>query len=260
MRWLVHRVSREIFGRSVPLFEFPRTPAVAGLGLSDPEVLAGPLEKNFAYRNTYFHGAPRFDIRFDDSPVGDLDFLVASEVFEHVEPPVGRAFHNAARLLKPSGVLLLTVPWVFDGAAEDSLPDFYDWKLVQEDGEWVVVDRSPGGAVARYRNLAFDGRGGPCLGKTREHFPELFEWRLLDADGRRVLENRRRDGVVERFENLVFHGGAGLVLEMRLFTKAGLERELSAAGFGSIEFEGEECPAAGIVFPYAWSRPIVARR
>lgn len=258
IRWLAHRLSREIFGRPIPLFEFPRNHSITGLGLTDPEVLATRLAESFTYRNTHYDREPRFDIRYDDSPVGSPDFLIASEVFEHIEPPVSPAFRNAARLLKPSGVFLLTVPWVWDGNREQRLPDLHDWKLVHEDGRWAIVNRNRAGVIERFYDPVFDGTPGPCLGDTREHFPDLFQWTLSEHNGTWSLENHCRDGLVQRFENLVFHGGPGLVLEMRLFTRGGLERELRAAGFRSVEFETEECPASGIVFPYPWSRPIAA--
>jgi SAM-dependent methyltransferase len=259
LRWLAKRLSSELFGSSLPLFEFPRMPFLKGLGLTDPDVLAHQLTKSFTYRNTYYDSEPRFDICSDDSPLGELDFLIASEVLEHVEPPVTRAFRNAARLLKPSGIFLLTAPWVWDGSRENALPELYDWKLCSEGERWVIVNRNPAGEVERFYDLAFDDKPGPCLGNTREHFPELYDWKLLEHDGIRTLENRRRDGSMQRFEHLVFHSGPGLALEMRLFTKRALERELLAAGFRSVQFEAEECPASGIVFPYPWSRPIVAR-
>lgn len=259
MRWLIHRLSHELFGRSLPAFEFPRKSNVTALGLSDHDVIADCLKDKFSYRNTYYDHAPRFDLRFDDSPIGSLDFLIASEVFEHIEPPVSNAFRNSARILKPSGILLLTVPWVCDGNPEEALPVFDDWKLVQEGSRWVIVNRTPGGDIERYCDPVFDGGPGPCLGNTREHFPHLFDWKLTDSEGTPVLENRRRDGCTEAFEYLTFHGGSGLVLEMRLFTKGGLAEQLSAANYRSIEFEQQEYPAFGIVFPYAWSRPIVAR-
>ena len=260
IRWLAHRLSRELFGHRLPLSKFPRERSIAGIGLTDPEVLAARLAESFTYRNTYFHREPRFDIRSDDSPVGALDFLIASEVFEHVEPPVAPAFRNAFRLLKPSGVLLLTVPWVWDGDGAQRLPELYDWKLIREDEHWIIVNRKRTGAVERFQDPVFDGGAGPCLGNTREHFPDLFDWKLSEENGAWTLTNRRRDGMIECFENLVFHGGPGLALEMRLFTKGGLEHELSRAGFRSIEFEAEEYPPHGIRFPYPWSRPIIARR
>jgi SAM-dependent methyltransferase len=209
-RWLVHRLSLELFGRSLALPHFPESKSISGLGLSDPPLLAEGFGRLMNYRNTFYHSDPSFDIRSDDSPIGDLDFLIASEVFEHVAPPVQLAFKNARRLLKPGGVMLLTTPWVW---------------------------------------------GGP----NREHFPSLHQWAIEEAGAQRVLCNVRPDGQTERFTNLVFHGGAGLTLEMRLFSRSGLEAGLRNAGFAGVEFEEGSFPDAGIVFPYPWSRPVVVR-
>jgi len=41
---------------------------------------------------------------------GTYDFILSSDVFEHVAIPVERAFEEAFRLLKPHGVLCITVP------------------------------------------------------------------------------------------------------------------------------------------------------
>jgi hypothetical protein len=216
------------------------------------------LAERFTYRNTFLHAEPRFDICSDPSPIGDLDFLIASEVFEHVEPPVERAFHNAAALLKASGVLLMTVPWVWDGS--DPLPELYDWKLHREGEQWIVVSRKADAGIEHFRDLSFDDGPGRSLGHTREHFPQLHEWKLSRDDGAWSLVNRRADGAIERFENLAFHGGEGTTLEMRLFTKRGIENSLRDAGFANVEFEFQDYPECGINFGYAWSRPIVARK
>ena len=210
-RWLVHRLSLELFGRSLPLPGFPETKSISGIGLSDPPLLAEGFARSLNYLNTFYDAAPRFDVRQDDSPIGELDFLIASEVFEHVAPPVEVAFRNAFRLLKPGGLMLLTTPWVW---------------------------------------------GGP----TREHFPTLHQWAIEDGGDRRVLRNIRKDGEVELFSNLVFHGGAGLTLEMRLFSKSGLECALRDSGFSRVDFERRNVPSAGIVFSYPWARPIMARK
>lgn len=210
-RWLVHRLSLELFGRSLALPHFPDSKSISGLGLSDPPLLATGFARSLNYLNTFYDSEPLFDIRSDDSPLGELDFLIASEVFEHVTPPVEVAFQNAFRLLKPGGVMLLTTPWVW---------------------------------------------GGP----TREHFPGLHQWAIEGERQQRVLRNVRVDGRTERFTNLVFHGGPGLTLEMRLFSKSGLESSLRGAGFPDVEFEQGTVPSAGIVFPYPWSRPIVVRK
>lgn len=259
-RWLVYRLSRELFSRSVPLFQFPPDRSIKGIGLTDPDSISRVLTERFTYRNTYFNTEPRLDIRFDPSPFGELDFLIASEVFEHVEPPVTDAFRNAAGLLRRSGILLLTVPWVWSGDPKQAIPELHDWKLDREGGRWVVVNRKPNGDTERFHDMVFDGGPGPSLGRTREHFPELHEWRLVNESESWRLLNRRRDGTVETFHNLVFHEGPGLALEMRLFTKSGLEHDLHAAGFGHVEFEMQDYAECGIMFPHPWTRPIVARR
>ena len=260
MRWLVHRLSLELFDRSIPLPEFPSEKSIIGLGLTDPEPIAVGLAKRLTYLNTYLTNEPRLDIRFDPSPLGDLDFLIASEVLEHVEPPVMEAFHNLARLLKGSGVLLLTSPWVWDGDPAEAIPELFDWKLDREEKSWVIVNRRSDGQVERFVDMSFDGTPGASLGHTREHFPGLSDWKLSNDDGVWGLTNVLSDGTVETFSNLVFHEGPGLALEMRLFTRGGIESSLRAAGFRQIDFETEDTPEFGIVFGYPWSRPIIARK
>jgi hypothetical protein len=181
-------------------------------------------------------------------------------VFEHVEPPVAQAFENAARLLKPSGVLLLTVPWVWDGDPSMAIPEFHDWRLDREESHYVIINRRPDGQVELFRDMVFDGSPGPSFGRTREHFPQLYDWRLSDTCGEPCLLNTRPDGTVETFCNLVFHEGPGLALEMRLFTKSGIEDNLRAAGFHQIEFEMQDNTEFGIIFGHPWSRPVAARK
>jgi hypothetical protein len=249
----------ELFGGSIPLPQFPLNKSVAGLGLTDCHSISSILEQRLAYRNTYLHQEPRFDLTCDPSPVGPLDFLIASEVLEHVEPPVGRAFRQAAAILKPSGFVLLTVPWIFDGRPQGELPELHDWKFSWQDDSWMIVNRRPNGETEFFPRIAVDGGPGVCLGRTREHFPNLHDWTLREDVGATTLVNRLPSGETEEFHNLVFHGGAGLALEMRLFTRNSLAESLQDAGFGRIEFESRETAEWGIFFPYPWSRPLVAR-
>jgi SAM-dependent methyltransferase len=242
------------------LTDFPSDPSLRGLGLTDPHSIAGPLAERFTYMNTFFDIEPWFDIRTDDSPVGELDFLIASEVFEHIEPPVSAAFRNAARLLKPNGVLLLTTPWICDGRDRDVLPELYDWRLEYADGKRSILNSARDGKVEWLRDVQPDGGPGRTFGRTREHFPDLHDWRLIEENGVWRLENKRRDGHLEVFHNLCFHSGRGLALEMRIFTRHSLEQDLRDAGFTSIEFDSHECAELGIVFPHPWNYPILARK
>jgi len=209
-RGVVHALSLGLFGESLPIPRFPRRPDLRGLGLSDWGGYATSLATKFDYTNTFLHTEPRLDItEIDGGLAGTLDFLISSEVFEHVAPPVGRAFANAACLLKPGGALVLTVPYGL-GAA------------------------------------------------TVEHFPGLGDYDIVsDEAGERVLETHAPDGSLVRYRNLVFHGGDGATLEMRSFALASLEAHLSEAGFHPVEVLGDE-PRYGIVWPEAWSRPILA--
>ena len=93
-----------------------------------------------------------------------------------------------------------------------------------------------------------------------EHFPDAIgyeatkgkdgKWRaiLTRSDGSQFVEGRPR-----------FHGGPGKTLEMRLFNRAEVERQLARAGFVEIEFHETNQPQNGI----CWGRPsrlVTARR
>jgi SAM-dependent methyltransferase len=93
---------------------------------------------------------------------------------------------------------------------------------------------------------------------TVEHFPDLHDYRLIEGNGAWRLENRAADGRLQVFTDLVFHGGPGTTLEMRLFSRAALEREFRAAGFARMRIADEPFPEHGIVWPQPWSVPMVA--
>ena len=211
-RSMVHHLSTALFGASLPIRRFPRRARhLTGLGMTDADVYAKPLATRLRYRNTFLHTAPALDIRnLDERLVGTCDFVLSSDVLEHVDPPVVDAFVNLRRLLKPGGVLVLTVPFAMEG-------------------------------------------------ETQEHFPDLFDYRVEPDGEDYVLVNRTRDGTVQRFSNLVFHGGPGNTLEMRLFSKPGLERLLAAAGFVDVTFHDDSFLAHGIHWGKPWSVPITAR-
>jgi SAM-dependent methyltransferase len=171
-------VMREVLGTDTPLVDADRTRGTRGLGLSDAGVYARPLARVFEYRNTFLHRRPRLDIlNIPDALCGCFRFVIASDVFEHVVPPVARAFENVRRLLAPGGVLIFTAPFTDGEDTVEHFPDLHDWRLERRNGQWRLLNATKDG-----RRQAFDapvlhgGRGTTlemrvfALAALRRHF------------------------------------------------------------------------------------------
>lgn len=132
--------------------------------MSDLDPFAKPLEEKFSYTNTYFHQPPFFDAtRPDPAQFGTFDFITSSEILEHVPPPVEKSFENLAKLLKPGGLLLFTVPYGTHHAAVEHFPDLHASAVVELGGEWVLVNRRQDGMIETRRDLVFHGGDGSTL-------------------------------------------------------------------------------------------------
>lgn len=175
LRSIVDLVAREVLGESIPLSAFPVRTDVFGLGLSDWSVYARQFALRFSYVNTYYHTAPRLDITdVPDELAGKMDFLVATDVFEHVLPPVSLAFAGARKLLREGGVFVFSVP--FDDVSKDTIehfPHLHDFH-VQGDAErgYVLHNRRRDGQEEVFDGLVFHGGPGSTL-----------EMRVFSSDG-----------------------------------------------------------------------------
>ena len=99
VRGLLHALSKELLGASLALPDFPRVRSLCGLGVSDGPLYSERLREKLDYRNTFYDREPRLDLL--NPPAGDIgryDFVLASEVFEHVPAPVERAFSSASAI------------------------------------------------------------------------------------------------------------------------------------------------------------------
>jgi SAM-dependent methyltransferase len=181
-RSIVHCLSLALFGESLPLPRFPRAPEIAGAGLSDWPGYAVRLADKFTYRNTYYHQAPKLDIsappaQFEKS----LDFLISSDVFEHVLPPVDRAFQGAFQVLKPGGWFVLTVPYSREPAPTEHYPDLHKYQVVHVGGRYAIVNLRRDGRFEVHADPVFHGGAGQTLEMRVLNETELM--RQLDGAG-----------------------------------------------------------------------------
>ena len=161
-RWIVHALSMELFGKSLPLKKFPKRKDVRGFGMSDPGEIAYPLSKRLQYTNTFYDAEPRFDIQAPPPGLA-YDFIIASEVFEHVPPPIEKAFHNLSRLLKPDGFVVFTTPWELEGDTIEHYPNLHDWQLVKLESGYLVVNRTASGRIETFEKPEFHRGPGSTL-------------------------------------------------------------------------------------------------
>lgn len=164
VRALVALLSREVFGIELTLPEFPVIKGIRGIGMSDSPELAARLAEKFDYTNTFYHQAPFFDVtRPQPADEGRFDFILSSEVMEHIPPPVERGFETLCRLLQPHGLLLLTTPYTIGGKTKEHFPDLNEYALASPGGRAVLVNRRKDGTIETFDNLMFHGGHGSTL-------------------------------------------------------------------------------------------------
>jgi SAM-dependent methyltransferase len=164
----VHLLTTELFGRSMTIPELPLRRDVVGMGLSDAEHYAKRLREKLDYTNTFFHREPRLDIAAaPDDLTGRFDFIIASDVFEHIAPPVSRGFASARRLLKPHGVLIFSVPFSLEPETREHFPELNDYRLIEVGAGWRLENRTADGRMQVFTDLTFHGGPGATLEMRR---------------------------------------------------------------------------------------------
>src|SRR5437016_10071986 len=156
IRAIIRTLSESLFQKNFILPEFLIRKDIKGLGLTDPESYASQLKQKFDYINTYFHQEPRLDIASDSIAPEQrqvYDFIISSEVFEHVVPPVQVAFDNAYQMLRRGGLLLLTVPYGLQPETTEHFPELYEFTLVERDGGCELHNLTKASVRQTFRNL-----------------------------------------------------------------------------------------------------------
>ena len=153
-------LSRTLFGMDLALSGFPMLKSVRGLGISDSDIYSNRLASVFSYTNTFYHREPFFDLtKPDEAEFGRYDFVICSDVLEHIPPPVDVAFETLAKLLKPSGVLILTLPYSLEPATMEHFPQLQQFGIVDLGGRSVLVNRVGDGYEVHDRLVFHNGPG-----------------------------------------------------------------------------------------------------
>jgi len=166
MRAMIHALAVALFGRPITLPDFEVNMKIIGAGMSDWEGYARPLAKKFSYTNTYYHKDPKLDItKILDEHLESVDFLLSTDVFEHVAPPVSLAFSNAMRMLKPAGAFIFSVPYTLDPETIEHFPGLNIYKIENIEGGRTLLNTTKDGVKEEYQNLVFHGSsvGGETL-------------------------------------------------------------------------------------------------
>lgn len=164
LRSMIDLLSRALFDASLAIPGFPRSDK-CGIGLSDDFSYAGRLAGRIHYVNTFYHKPPRLDACAPPAALrGACDFIIASDVLEHVAPPVSRAFEGLHSLLRPGGALIGSVPYSLDETPTlEHYPTLHDFRLVERDGVLQLHNRRLDGTEEVFERPVFHGGEGETL-------------------------------------------------------------------------------------------------
>ena len=186
VRGLMRILSLELFGVAVTLPELPRVKSLRGIGMTDFGPYASLLGQKFDYKNTFYDRPPRLDIcNPPPENFGKYDFVISSEVFEHVTV-AALALGNACQLLKPNGVLVLSVPYSVESSMNEHFPDLHQFALARVGESLVLVNRTRSGELQMFENLTFHGGGAGKALEMREFNESSLRDMLSEAGFQQV--------------------------------------------------------------------------
>jgi 2-polyprenyl-3-methyl-5-hydroxy-6-metoxy-1,4-benzoquinol methylase len=132
--------------------------------MSDWDGYAIPLSHKLGYTNTYYHQEPRLDINNIPPELEHAyDFILSTDVFEHVLPPIQKAFDNTRRLLKPNGTFIFSVPFSLDPSTIEHFPDIHQFEIIKENDTYILKNTTRDGIVQTFDKLVFHGGPGSTL-------------------------------------------------------------------------------------------------
>lgn len=156
---------------------------IKGIGISDNNNLAQILYNKFNYTNTFFHKKPYLDIynTKDILHYTNLDFIICSEIFEHISPYPGLfvAFNNLNKMLCKNGVLIFSCPYNLNEHKEH-FPTLYKYTLSNSDNQIVLNNTRIDGTEEKFTNLIFHGGDGSTLEMRQFSKQSIYNY-LIDS-------------------------------------------------------------------------------
>lgn len=160
LRGLMIILSQLIYGKHQAISDFDVRKDISIIGLSDWPGYADRIKKKFNYINTHFQSPePSLDISTTIEGYEEkFDYVICSDVLEHVVPPVQSAFDNLLRLLKPGGTLIFSVPYNLEEKTTEHFPDLCTFEIVFDDGKPPKLrNETVDGEVQWFEDLIFHG-------------------------------------------------------------------------------------------------------
>jgi hypothetical protein len=137
------------------------------LGVSDGYLTSTVLKKVYRkqYENYHYHLDPKLDITEVPAHLkGCADIISCSEVLEHVEPPIDKAFLGLYLLLRSNGKLVLSVPHTdMNGKHIEHFPVMTESRILTCENGFVLEGKGPRGEVLQFTDLIFHGGIGATL-------------------------------------------------------------------------------------------------
>jgi SAM-dependent methyltransferase len=163
-RGLMMALSERLYRARQKMSDFPVNKGIRGLGMSEWDGYGSRLVEKFDFVNTHYHMEPKLDItQYSGVEYSDLDFVICTEVFEHIQRPLDVAFRNLYNLLKPGGSLIFSAPYVDAERTIEHYPDLCNFEILQFKGRQLVLNQTASGAYQVYDKPVFHGGPGTVL-------------------------------------------------------------------------------------------------
>lgn len=116
--------------------------SIRGLGTSDDIKIVKQLVNKFDYVNTYYHKGPKLDLTNVDPQWRECaQFVICSDVLEHVPPPTHSALEGLFSVVASGGAAIISIPYTTADATIEFYPELERYEV---EGNQVVWHDSNG--------------------------------------------------------------------------------------------------------------------